>query len=252
MLFVPGGHYVYRGRPYDGTKEATTTREFDLAPYCIDEFEIASYNYLSSCKDCELRTACRANGLGLSCLTQKQATAYCARRTDKSPGRLPLAEEILFAAQGNDGRKFPWGSSLYPWGASAEADRPPPSKGFFCDFEINEGQISKERQILFGPGCAVRGPSLDVSPFGVKNLASNLLEWTSGTFVEGDETYGVVLGVDYSRARDPGFSPDEDMAPRLRVSSDERRHLELRAHELVGFRCVTTKKPSASAPAGAP
>ena len=128
--------------------------------------------------------------------------------------------------------------------SDANHERAAASAGFFCDFEYNEGQLTKERQLFFSQDCNLEGNSLDVSPFGVKNLASNVLEWTSATFVEGGQKFGVILGVDYSRVRDPGFAPDEDMAPQLRVSSDEERPIEVRATELVGFRCVTTSRVS--------
>ena len=110
MIFVPGGHYVYRGRPYDGSLGHTVTRAFNIAPYCIDEFEVAMYAR-GLCKGCPSWSACRGSGFSLTCYTQSQADHYCAHRERTPGGRLPIPEEILFAALGTDGRKFPWGDS---------------------------------------------------------------------------------------------------------------------------------------------
>ncbi|MBU1899063.1 protein kinase [Myxococcota bacterium] len=76
------------------------------------------------------------------------AEAYCQwrRAQDGLPWRLPSAAEWEKAGRGVDGRPYPWGAAWSP----------------------------PRRHGLEGSGCLV-----DESPYGVRDLASGLREWTS-------------------------------------------------------------------------
>lgn len=99
---------------------------------------------------------------------REDAVAFCrwlslaTRRTV----RLPTADEWERAGRGGDGRQFPWGDTLDPSACaclgSCEPDGPAPTVGRF-------------------PG--------DRSPFGVRDLAGGVWEWTAGV---GDR--GLVVG----------------------------------------------------------
>jgi len=69
--------------------------------------------------------------------------------------RLPHEWEWQYAAQGTDGRTYPWG---YGWNDAAV---PPPNKG---------------RELI--PPDAVDAHPLGVSPFGVMDMTGNVWQWT--------------------------------------------------------------------------
>jgi len=70
--------------------------------------------------------------------------------------RLPSAEQWHFAAQGEDGRKFPWGDV---WDGSR------------CNHHVNGGGIGKTTPVTQYEG---KGDS----PFGVVDMAGNVQEWS--------------------------------------------------------------------------
>jgi len=81
----------------------------------------------------------------------EDARAYAAWASK----RLPREWEWQYAAQGNDGRLFPWGDS---WNASAVP-------------EINTGRV------LLPPDDVDAHPD-GASPFGVEDLVANVWQWT--------------------------------------------------------------------------
>jgi eukaryotic-like serine/threonine-protein kinase len=89
--------------------------------------------------------------LPVNCVSEKQAENYCAFVGK----RLPTEQEWEYAARGSDFRKFPWGNDE-------------PSADSLC-WDRAGKTIA----------CRVRRNATDVSPFGLRDMAGNLREWTA-------------------------------------------------------------------------
>lgn len=107
--------------------------------------------------------ALRALDLPVSGLSWYDAQAYATWRARDTglPFRLPTALEWEKAMRGADGRPFPMGHQLDPSFAKVRASRP------------EETQLEP-----------VGAFPLDVSPYGVRDLAGGVADWTA-TFVDG-------------------------------------------------------------------
>jgi formylglycine-generating enzyme required for sulfatase activity len=87
--------------------------------------------------------------------------------------RLPHEWEWQYAAQGTDGRLYPWGNE---WDASAV---PAPDKG----------------RTMRGPDAVSAHPK-GASPFGVMDLVGNVWQWTD-TFIDDHTRAGILRGGSY-------------------------------------------------------
>ena len=95
----------------------------------------------------------------------QDAAAYCAwySRRVSATVRLPTRDEWEKAARGVDGRLYPWGDHFDPT---------------FCKMET-----SREGRPL--PEPVGRYP-IDESPYGVRDLAGTIMEWTASRFMDDD------------------------------------------------------------------
>ncbi len=184
-VYVPGGETVLGGDPR--AYLAWPRRKSRLASFCIGEREVSVGEYREFLRalldegrpDDEVRalaprrpgggrrgwevgagevtTSWRADG-PVTGISWEDAVAFCAWRT-RVEGRevsLPSEEEWERAARGADGRSFPWGEGFrWEWTAGGRTEGP--------------GQNMDPNP--------VGGTPSDVSPFGVLDLAGNVIEW---------------------------------------------------------------------------
>ena len=131
--------------------------------------------------------------------------------------RLPHEWEWQYAAQGSDGRLYPWGNSWNP------AAVPQPDEG----------------QTMRGPDAVDAHPA-GASPFGVMDLVGNVWQWTD-EFVDEHTRGGILRGGSYYQPQGSIWYFPQDY--RL----DEHGKLLLMAPSMdrsgaLGFRCVEDVK----------
>jgi iron(II)-dependent oxidoreductase len=132
--------------------------------------------------------------------------------------RLPHEWEWQYAAQGTDGR-------LYPWGNDQDASRTPP-------FEKRREQR---------PPTDVDAYPQGASPFGVVDLVGNVWQWTD-EFRDEHTRAAILKGGSY-------YHPDRSMwyFPQARQLNQHGKYLLLAPSidrsATIGFRCVVDAKP---------
>lgn len=143
---VPGGTLGLS--PNDWEAEGLVARTISVADFEIDAVEV-THDRLGNAGAPE-------PGLPVTSLSAEAAEAFCRSQG----GRLPSADEWVFAAAGGAGRRFPWGPT-----------------GLVCRraaFGLVEGPCGVGAS---GPELAGARPD-GRSPDGVLDLAGNVAEWT--------------------------------------------------------------------------
>lgn len=114
---------------------ADHVRQGPVSAFCIDRREVGALDFRkSSCEREEGAYVSLGGSSPATCVTLESATCYCSSAMPSLKKRLPTAEEWLFAAVGESGRKFPWGHTLrdplkFSQGFSAQPDdSTPPSR----------------------------------------------------------------------------------------------------------------------------
>jgi formylglycine-generating enzyme required for sulfatase activity len=197
MVPVPGATVALRDKPQ---------REVNVAAYCIDALEVTVAQF-ASCTDaackrppttnawsgiswfehstfdplCNARDAKSRGNHPMNCVDWKTAGAYCAARG----ARLPTEAEWELAARGTDGRRFPWGDDApsatrmngcgkecVAWGRAHWLPETP-------TYDSDDG---------FPTTAPVGSFPLGASPYGMKDAASNVFEWTSDAFGSVEKT----------------------------------------------------------------
>ena len=194
FVFVPGGAYM-RGNDA-GALLAAEAGEVDVAPYAIGRFPVTCAEYFAFLNAIEpeqaLDRAPRESGVPVvlpgddgvwrlpvadkdgdewqsdwpvQCVSYEDATAYASWFSERvgATCRLPTEDEWEKAARGTDGRTFPWGDHFDP---------------SFCAVRgsVPGDDLPK----------AVGRFETDSSPYGVRDLAGGVREWTQGWFEPGE------------------------------------------------------------------
>lgn len=274
MIEVPGGTFQMGESPSDTEAANGSIRHtVTLSAYCIDKTEVTVRDYTAcvQAKGCPIsppirnvlpgRTVIDRNEAStasefwsrycnrddrpdhpINCVDWFQATAYCTWA-----GRhLPTEAEWEYAARGNDNRLYPWGNM-------------PPNTGLMngCDgdcVKMGEREIGSNFKEIYGeiPGndgwertAPVGSFPAGASPFGVLDMAGNVMEWTAdwfGAYSSGPVTNprGPASGT-RRVTRGGGWlsSAEEEMRSTLRTPDDPtQRRVRL------GFRCARDPRSS--------
>jgi formylglycine-generating enzyme required for sulfatase activity len=196
---VPAGPFLF------GDEKEKKKIEYD---YEIGAFPVTCQEYLTFLEESKYEWEGQGESLSEKAdhpvveVSYEDATSYCKWLSEKEGAaiRLPTEEEWEKAARGEDGREYPWGD------------------------EFDQDKCNTEESGIGGTSEATRFPE-GQSPYGCRDMAGNVWEWTS-TKRKG---YFVIKG---------GSWLDDRVFARCayRVDNDPINRIYF-----LGFRCVRTK-----------
>lgn len=233
LVRIPGGTFEMGER---GSGDASRSRRVTVSPYRLMTTEVTVCQYRAcvragACTPPRATTMWRGREamLPVTGVEWAQAEAYCGWRG----WRLPTEAEWEFAARGQDGRPYPWGSdppdcARADWNGAACGD---------------------------GPSVVATRPA-GASPFGVHDLTGNVKEWVAdwyGAYPEGPAADPVGPARGASRVIRGGAWHVTD--PAWLTATARYRWAPMNSGDATGFRCAGTvsgNQDSGRDPAGNP
>ncbi|HET7099946.1 MAG TPA: SUMF1/EgtB/PvdO family nonheme iron enzyme, partial [Terriglobia bacterium] len=195
MVYVPGGKFLFRVSgveieggngigvdvqyPWENSPRRQHSHEMNIVGFFMDKYPVTNaefkkfldathyhpkddHNFLRDWKNGTYPEGWANKPVTWVSLEDAQAYASWAGK------RLPHEWEWQYAAQGTDGRLYPWGNEWNP------ADVPTPDKG----------------RLLRGPDPVDAHPQ-GASPFGVMDMVGDVWQWTDDFFDE--HTHAAIL-----------------------------------------------------------
>jgi len=163
MINIPPGKFQMGSA--DGHNDEKVIREVSISAFRMAKYPVTNERYKEYLEDIggegipeEILDPEKANHPVVN-VTWHDAVAYCKWLSEKTGRnlRLPTEAEWEYVARGTEGRTYPWGNE---WDAT---------------------------RVAFNTGDGTRAVDLhdDVdSPFGVKDLSGNVLEWCSDWYAD--------------------------------------------------------------------
>ncbi|MFH1571255.1 MAG: SUMF1/EgtB/PvdO family nonheme iron enzyme [Gemmatimonadota bacterium] len=235
MIEIPGGPFTM-GTAQTGFTDDKPEHEVDLSTFWMDSVEVSVAQYqicvnegacapAGQAPGCNAAQAASRGSHPINCVTWAQAGAFCGWASK----RLPTEAEWEKAARGvNDHRRFPWGDG-------------DPTLLVLADPTLRLVNYNN----LYGDTQPVGAFPDGASPYGVQDLAGNVMEWTSDYY---DALYYAA-----SPRRDPqGPASGEQrvgrgghyLAPADASTTTVRNRVQPGSREpALGFRCARTTSP---------
>lgn len=205
-------------------KDWSVTRPVSIVPFAIDKTPVTNRQFAAFLNATGYKPACADNFLahwicgtipaGLEDhpvvwvdLTDARAYATWAGK------RLPTEPEWQHAAQGVEGRRWPWGSE---WNANA----------------CNDGQ--------FGGTTPMRQFSQGATPEGVYDLCGNVWEWTESEYTDGRTRFAILKGGSYYKVHGSVWYADGGAKPNDFAAKFLLMYPGLDRCATVGFRCAVS------------
>jgi formylglycine-generating enzyme required for sulfatase activity len=158
MAHIPAGSFAMGDTHGDGNSDERPVHQVFVKAFWLDRTEVTNAQFArfagtgAHTPEGEWHKEARGKEQHpVVDVTWHDAVAYC-RWAEK---RLPTEAEWEYAARGTDGRRYPWGNA---W------------EGSRARHAGNRGEETT---------APVGSYALDVSPFGILDLAGNVSEWTS-------------------------------------------------------------------------
>lgn len=225
MILVPGGqcayHATHRWREGGFILFDEGPRAITVEPFMIDRYEVTNDQYrvfleTSGYRPAEAHNFLRhwADGFPpeladhpVTWISLEDARSYAAW----AGKRLPNDIEWQWAAQGSDGRRWPWGMQFEPT---------------FCN-----GDSSATTPVHAYPQ--------NNSPFGVGDMVGNVWEWIDEILSDGWHTWCLLRGGSYYQARGSMWYAEGGAQPVDHHHKFLLMYPGLDRCATVGFRCVT-------------